>query len=162
MPASLSSSTFSNTASSNSTPGFQFSGVRRQHRGTEGEVTLVRSNKLPRHRSSSTSSFSSSSSSPSAPALVGGLRSGVLPQAQPMMQQQHPAMHAGVMESAELGMSSVPAPRHRDPKSAPLYKLSVDLINTYKHINEVHSVSCLDRRYVLLPCFGSHDRLHSK
>ena len=26
----------------------------------------------------------------------------------------------------------------RDPSSAPLRKLSVDLIKTYKHINEVH------------------------
>ncbi len=27
----------------------------------------------------------------------------------------------------------------RDPVEAPLRKLSVDLIKTYKHINEVHS-----------------------
>ena len=27
--------------------------------------------------------------------------------------------------------------QYRDPKTAPLTKLTIDLINTYKHINEV-------------------------
>ena len=27
--------------------------------------------------------------------------------------------------------------RYRDPRTAPLTKLTIDLINTYKHINEV-------------------------
>lgn len=34
-------------------------------------------------------------------------------------------------------------PSFRDPASAPLRKLSVDLIKTYKHINEVKILSCI-------------------
>ena len=33
-------------------------------------------------------------------------------------------------------------PSFRDPASAPLRKLSVDLIKTYKHINEVGHMYC--------------------
>lgn len=39
----------------------------------------------------------------------------------------------------------------RDPATAPLRKLSVDLIKTYKHINEVMGpaifVMCVDRKF---------------
>ena len=38
-----------------------------------------------------------------------------------------------VMMSSQEPMSST----HRDPSSAPLRKLTVDLIKTYRHINEV-------------------------
>lgn len=40
----------------------------------------------------------------------------------------------------------------RDPATAPLRKLSVDLIKTYKHINEVMGpaifVMCVDRKFL--------------
>lgn len=41
----------------------------------------------------------------------------------------------------------------RDPATAPLRKLSVDLIKTYKHINEVKApvicVMCIDVKFLL-------------
>ena len=41
------------------------------------------------------------------------------------------------MTTAGPGSSQV-KPNYRDPSTAPLRKLSVDLIKTYKHINEVY------------------------
>lgn len=38
--------------------------------------------------------------------------------------------------------------RFRDPGQAPLRKLSIDLIKTYKHINEVSSVSYFFSLYI--------------
>jgi hypothetical protein len=40
--------------------------------------------------------------------------------------------------SVGVGSTSHLKPQFRDPASAPLRKLSVDLIKTYKHINEVY------------------------
>ena len=39
--------------------------------------------------------------------------------------------------SAAMMSNQEPASTHRDPSSAPLRKLTVDLIKTYRHINEV-------------------------
>lgn len=44
--------------------------------------------------------------------------------------------------------------KYREPESAPLRKLSVDLIKTYKHINEVSDGSAL--RPQLFPYNSSH------
>lgn len=38
----------------------------------------------------------------------------------------------------------------RDPATAPLRKLSVDLIKTYKHINEVRLFICYDSVYLAI------------
>ena len=51
--------------------------------------------------------------------------------------------------------SKIPT-KFRDPSSAPLRKLSVDLIKTYKHINEVIKMSnagCKENHFYSLP-FG--------
>jgi dual specificity tyrosine-phosphorylation-regulated kinase 1 len=40
--------------------------------------------------------------------------------------------------SQPSGAVAAKAPAYRDPTTAPLRKLSVDLIKTYKHINEVY------------------------
>ena len=40
--------------------------------------------------------------------------------------------------SSSQGGSQAPKPTFRDPNNAPLRKLSVDLIKTYKYINEVY------------------------
>lgn len=43
-----------------------------------------------------------------------------------------------IREPADIQAMQARIPQHfRDPSSAPLRKLSVDLIKTYKHINEV-------------------------
>ena len=39
---------------------------------------------------------------------------------------------------------------YRDPAEAPLRKLSVDLIKTYKHINEVKSLSILIQPHIYI------------
>ena len=44
----------------------------------------------------------------------------------------------GLGPSVSVGSSSHLKPQFRDPATAPLRKLSVDLIKTYKHINEVY------------------------
>lgn len=59
----------------------------------------------------------------------------------PQHQQQH---HHHMPQPHMAGASAVGGPMaggvaaYRDPKAAPLFKLSVDLINTYKRINEVY------------------------
>lgn len=42
--------------------------------------------------------------------------------------------------------------RHRDPAQGPLRKLSVDLIKTYKHINEVSTSICFSCCLKLMLC----------
>ena len=44
----------------------------------------------------------------------------------------------GHIISMPAGAQAVVKPSYRDPTAAPLRKLSVDLIKTYKHINEVY------------------------
>lgn len=46
-------------------------------------------------------------------------------------------------EPTDIQAMQARIPQHfRDPSSAPLRKLSVDLIKTYKHINEVSTLDC--------------------
>ena len=50
-----------------------------------------------------------------------------------------PGSHLISMTSVTGGaVAAGPKPSYRDPTTAPLRKLSVDLIKTYKHINEVY------------------------
>ena len=50
-----------------------------------------------------------------------------------------PGSHLISMTSVTAGaVAAGPKPSYRDPTTAPLRKLSVDLIKTYKHINEVY------------------------
>ena len=44
----------------------------------------------------------------------------------------------GLVQGVGAGNSGHLKPQFRDPATAPLRKLSVDLIKTYKHINEVY------------------------
>lgn len=47
--------------------------------------------------------------------------------------------------STDIRAMQARIPQHfRDPSAAPLRKLSVDLIKTYKHINEVSFYFCFD------------------
>lgn len=72
-----------------------------------------------------------------------------------------PAQSASASDS-EFGMlGSLPTdPKrsaNRDPQKAPLYKLSVDLINTYKRINEVFASSlCPPPPNFYIACFSIH------
>ena len=65
-----------------------------------------------------------------AAANLSNLNASGLPPAPPAAQQQHGA-------SAGVGAAGSKH-QFRDPATAPLRKLSVDLIKTYKHINEVY------------------------
>lgn len=48
-------------------------------------------------------------------------------------------------------------PSFRDPASAPLRKLSVDLIKTYKHINEVwHTSKAVSHSFSPFACSQAH------
>ncbi|XP_034029822.1 dual specificity tyrosine-phosphorylation-regulated kinase 1B isoform X1 [Thalassophryne amazonica] len=94
----------------------------------------------PTSSSSSSSSTSSSSSSSAAQAFS---------LAEPAMTSQHTRTHPSfsslhsvaeqqqVLSDMTILQRRIP-PSFRDPASAPLRKLSVDLIKTYKHINEVY------------------------
>ena len=64
-----------------------------------------------------------------AAANLSNLNASGLPPPPPAAQQQHGAAVAGAAGSRH---------QFRDPATAPLRKLSVDLIKTYKHINEVY------------------------
>ncbi|XP_054879115.1 dual specificity tyrosine-phosphorylation-regulated kinase 1B isoform X1 [Poeciliopsis prolifica] len=108
--------------------------------------TLLRKNKsasssgCPPTSSSSSSSTSSSSSSSTAQGFS---------LAEPAMTSQHTHTHPSfssihsmaeqqqVLSDMTILQRRIP-PSFRDPASAPLRKLSVDLIKTYKHINEVY------------------------
>lgn len=59
--------------------------------------------------------------------------------------QHHQQMDTG---NAQNGMHGHPV--YRDPKNTPLRKMSVDLIKTYKHINEVTHI-CLINYTALMP-----------
>ena len=62
----------------------------------------------------------------------GGGALGILPSA------SSAASSSSSAAAGALGGNNNPKPQFRDPNSAPLRKLSVDLIKTYKHINEVY------------------------
>nr|XP_054596646.1 dual specificity tyrosine-phosphorylation-regulated kinase 1B isoform X2 [Nothobranchius furzeri] len=100
----------------------------------------VSSSGCPPTSSSSSSSTSSSSSSSTAQGFS---------LAEPAMTSQHTHTHPSfssihsmaeqqqVLSDMTILQRRIP-PSFRDPGSAPLRKLSVDLIKTYKHINEVY------------------------
>ena len=80
----------------------------------------------------------------------------VPPQAPPPAHQQHSAVHVFDTGPASPGGSGGGSGRipisFRDPATAPLRKLSVDLIKTYKHINEVK----IDSSSILMRCITSY------
>ncbi|XP_014872459.1 dual specificity tyrosine-phosphorylation-regulated kinase 1B isoform X1 [Poecilia latipinna] len=106
--------------------------------------TLLRNNKSASSSGCPPTSSSSSSTSSSSSSTAQGFSL-----AEPAMTSQHTHTHPSfssihsmaeqqqVLSDMTILQRRIP-PSFRDPASAPLRKLSVDLIKTYKHINEVY------------------------
>ncbi|XP_014828081.1 PREDICTED: dual specificity tyrosine-phosphorylation-regulated kinase 1B-like [Poecilia mexicana] len=106
--------------------------------------TLLRNNKSASSSGCPPPSSSSSSTSSSSSSTAQGFSL-----AEPAMTSQHTHTHPSfssihsmaeqqqVLSDMTILQRRIP-PSFRDPASAPLRKLSVDLIKTYKHINEVY------------------------
>ncbi|XP_043972159.1 dual specificity tyrosine-phosphorylation-regulated kinase 1B isoform X1 [Gambusia affinis] len=106
--------------------------------------TLLRKNKSASSSGCPPTSSSSSSTSSSSSSTAQGFSL-----AEPAMTSQHTHTHPSfssihsmaeqqqVLSDMTILQRRIP-PSFRDPASAPLRKLSVDLIKTYKHINEVY------------------------